>query len=62
MAGDWRDEVLAKAWALLEDCPPRDAAPLLRLIKDVQEGQAQGPAVSKMDQLEARRKRRKGVS
>lgn len=61
MAGeDWRAEVLAAAWSALKDCPPRDAAPLLRIIKDVHEGAPEAAAVSKLDQLEKRRQRRGG--
>lgn len=58
MAGDWKARVLAKAWELLEDCPPRDAAPLLRLVKDLEEGTAGQSAGSVVDQLEAKRARR----
>lgn len=57
---DWRARVLAKAWELLEDCPPKDAAALLRLVKDVEQGEAGPSSGAVLDQLEAKRARRRG--
>jgi hypothetical protein len=57
----WESRLERRLWELLEDAPPRDGAPLARVLMDLKRGADPVVVKSKLDQLEAKRKARQAA-
>lgn len=55
----WKVRLEKRLWELLDDAPPRDGAPLARVLIDLHAADANPVRIkSRLDQLEERRKKR----
>ena len=59
----WKARLEKRLWELLEDAPPRDGAPLARVLIDLHAADADQVKVkSRLDQLEERRQKRQAAA